>query len=161
MGPDASFTTPTPMGHWRSQTFGSASDTGNAADMANPAGDGIPNLMKYALDMHPAQSGVLPAPELVTHNGQQHLRLIYKRYHTRTDLIYEVQVADSPAGPWTTIAISANGAVTSGLGFVSELLTVRVDIGSSGSGWSLVEVRDPVGTASSASRFMRLLVRRQ
>lgn len=158
-GSDASFTTPTPMSHWRSQTFGSASDTGNAADMANPVGDGIPNLMKYALDLNPLQTCVLPAPELITQDSQQRLRFIFKRYHTRIDLTYEVQVADSPVGPWTTIASSVNGAVTSGSGFVSEA-TLAVPIGSSG-GWSQVEVRDPIGTGSSANRFMRLLVRRQ
>ncbi len=159
-GSDASFTTPTPIGHWRSQTFGSASDTGDAADMANPIGDGIPNLMKYALNLNPLQTCALPAPELITHDGQRHLRFTFNRYHTRIDLIYEVQVADNPAGPWSTIATSANGAVTSGPGVVSELLIAVALTGSSGSGWSQVEVRDPIGTGSSANRFMRLLVRR-
>lgn len=160
-GSDASFTTPTPIGHWRSQTFGSASDTGDAADMANPIGDGIPNLMKYALNLNPLQTCVLPAPELIPHDGQRHLRFTFNRYHTRIDLIYEVQVADSLAGPWSAIATSTNGAVTSGPGVVSETLIGVAPIGSSGSGWSQVEVRDPIGTGSSANRFMRLLVRRQ
>ena len=45
---------------WRQTYFGVTTGTGNAADTANPAGDGIPNLMKYALNLDPTKSSKLP-----------------------------------------------------------------------------------------------------
>ncbi len=42
--------------HWRQQQFGpTAANTGNAADDAAPAGDGISNLLKYSLGLNPTQ----------------------------------------------------------------------------------------------------------
>jgi hypothetical protein len=38
---------------WRMEYFGSSANSGNAANDANPMGDGIPNLVKYALGLDP------------------------------------------------------------------------------------------------------------
>ena len=43
----------TPSQSWRHQYFGTTANAGNAADNANPSGDGIPNLLKYALGLDP------------------------------------------------------------------------------------------------------------
>ena len=45
---------------WRQTYFGVSSSTGNAADTATPAGDGIPNLLKYALNLDPTKPSKLP-----------------------------------------------------------------------------------------------------
>ena len=45
---------------WRQTYFGVSTSTGNAADTATPAGDGIPNLMKYALNLDPTKPSKLP-----------------------------------------------------------------------------------------------------
>ncbi|HEY1048420.1 MAG TPA: choice-of-anchor D domain-containing protein, partial [Prosthecobacter sp.] len=54
------------MGGWRKTHFGSSANTGSAADAADFDNDGIPNLVEYALGLHPAQSttaaGQLPVP---------------------------------------------------------------------------------------------------
>jgi len=43
-----------PINDWRFQYFGTdATNTDVAGDFANPAGDGIPNLMKYAMGLDP------------------------------------------------------------------------------------------------------------
>lgn len=46
--------------NWRRTYFGTTSNTGNAADSANPQGDGIVNLMKFATAMDPTKPGVMP-----------------------------------------------------------------------------------------------------
>jgi PKD repeat protein len=46
----------TSLDDWRMKHFGTTSNAGDAADGANPAGDGIPNLIKYALGMSPTNS---------------------------------------------------------------------------------------------------------
>ncbi len=44
----------TPINQWRVQYFGvNATNTSIAGDIASPAGDGIPNLIKYALGLNP------------------------------------------------------------------------------------------------------------
>jgi PKD repeat protein len=47
---------PPPLDDWRMKHFGTTSNTGEAADGANPMGDGIPNLVKYALGLSPTNS---------------------------------------------------------------------------------------------------------
>ena len=153
--------------------------------MAAPAGDGIPNLFKYALNMNPATPGTLPQPQAKDYSGARHLSLTFQRDPFKTDLTYEVQAADSPAGPWTTLASSVGGAVTSGPGFVGETyhgggLFIIGNIGvisnstAETTGNTLVpigspilllapmdvEVKDTVSMQDAPSRFMRLRVTR-
>jgi len=59
--------TPAPSQHpitaWRTTHFGTSSNSGNAADTFDADGDGLPNLVEYALGGNPTQSGtgILPA----------------------------------------------------------------------------------------------------
>ena len=47
----------TPINNWRFLHFGNnATNTAVAGDNANPLGDGVSNLMKYALDLNPMQT---------------------------------------------------------------------------------------------------------
>lgn len=52
------------ISNWRQTYFGNNSNMGDGADAADFDHDGIPNLMEYALGLHPAQSaaGQLPPP---------------------------------------------------------------------------------------------------
>lgn len=54
-------TAASPLDLWRAAYFpGSTGTTGPGADLATPQGDGISNLMKFALGMDPTKPGVLP-----------------------------------------------------------------------------------------------------
>ena len=70
-GGDLTFTTlPATMQDWRLQWYGTPSNTGNAADSADPFLTGIPNLAVFALlgpDQNPAlaAAGQLPQPQIV------------------------------------------------------------------------------------------------
>ncbi|HZI32830.1 MAG TPA: FAD-dependent oxidoreductase, partial [Candidatus Binatia bacterium] len=68
-----------PINAWRFNYFGAnATNEAIAGDMADPAGDGVPNLMKYALGLDPNQPAHQPliTPELST-NG--YFQIIYAR----------------------------------------------------------------------------------
>ncbi len=162
-GSDATFTTPTAVEAWRQQHFGSMANTGNAADDANPAGDGITNLMKYALWMNPTQSGTQPPAVVTEVSGIRYLGMNFPRNPYAYDVIYEVQAADSPLGPWTTVMSLTPGGLPSGPGFVSEDVASLVSgIGSQPVIYSdVIYVRDTVPLGSTPHRFMRLQVQRQ
>ena len=85
-GADATFNTPAAVEVWRQQHFGFSADDGDAADTANPAADGIPNLMKYALWMDPAQPGTQPPPMIITDHGARYLGLCFSRNPNARDI---------------------------------------------------------------------------
>jgi len=91
------FTIETPYMAWRSQMF-SASDLANPAistDTAEPAGDGIPNLTKFALGLDPFTNGVsgLPVQSITTTGSSNYLSLTYTQAAAATDITYTVQVS--------------------------------------------------------------------
>jgi len=66
----------TPTEEWRLTYFQTISNTGAAADLANPQNDGIVNLLKFATNMNPTQSGRMPG---VLDNSGENLVFTYSR----------------------------------------------------------------------------------
>jgi hypothetical protein len=140
-----------PLQNWRKENFGSTANQGLSADNAMPAGDGLSNLLKYALNLDPWTPTVLPnTSEVADYNGTSYLGYVFTRDPLKTDLTYIVQAASSPAGPWTSIASSIGGAVTTGPGFVSET--------PGANGQIIVEVHDTVPSAGNPARYLRLQI---
>ena len=84
-----------PVYRWRTQYFGAnATNPAIADDTANPAGDNVPNLLKYALGMNPTQVAMQSQTEpVVSTNG--YLQLVYTRPDpSPADLTYQVEVSD-------------------------------------------------------------------
>ncbi|MCX6874432.1 MAG: hypothetical protein NTW21_11595 [Verrucomicrobia bacterium] len=139
--------------HWRLVTLGSTTNTGNAADAADPNHNGISNLLEYALNGDPlgttTGTGILPK---VSRSGTNHLQLAFARYLDRTDLSLTVQASDTLNGTWTDLAQSVNGAAFT-------LLSGAATVTESGTGNSrsvtasdLYLITDP----AHRHRFMRL-----
>jgi len=61
-GADKSFTTWTALQAWRQQWFGTTDNSGSAADTYVSSGDGLSNLMKYALGLNPLVFNSNPSP---------------------------------------------------------------------------------------------------
>jgi autotransporter-associated beta strand protein len=102
----------TPADHWRFAHFGANANAATAADLANPSGDGIVNLLKYALNMDPAASAPAGLPS-VSSDGA-YLYLTYTRVLAATDITYQPEWSDnlqtwSSAG-LTESTLSDNGA---------------------------------------------------
>lgn len=62
--------------NWRQTWFGNASATGSAADTADPDGDGVPNLVEFAIGSDPTHA--TKAPGQIVHNGGN-LEFTYQR----------------------------------------------------------------------------------
>lgn len=137
---------------WRQQHFGSDQNSGNAADLAAPDGDGIPNLVKYALLMTPGQNGStrLPQAEMTGTSGSRRLTLTFQRDPSRSDVSIVVEAQSGLGGTWSEIARSTNGADFTGSAAVSET--------SAAGGAKSVTVQDVQVDASR--RFMRVRVER-
>ena len=137
---------------WRQQYFGSDQNSGNAADLATPDGDGIPNLVKYALLMTPGQNGSarLPQAAMTGTSGSRRLTLTFQRDPSRSDVTIVVEAQSGLGGTWSEIARSTNGAGFTGSAAVSET--------SAAGGAKSVTVQDVQVDASR--RFMRVRVER-
>jgi hypothetical protein len=87
----------TPYALWKSAMFSAAQlkEPSISGDEAAPAGDGIPNLMKYALDLDPWTDGVsgLPPVSAAATGSGNYITLTYTQPLSATDVTYTVQVS--------------------------------------------------------------------
>lgn len=126
---------------WRTDVFEGADATNDeiSGPLANPSGDGIVNLLKYAFGLDPLTavgSAALPQPEVV--DGV--LRLTYPERIDAADLVYQPQMSIDLIG-W-------NG----GAGHVQQ---IGVPVEADGFRWVTVEAVLPEGTERA---FLRVNV---
>jgi hypothetical protein len=130
--------------NWREQNFTAAqlNNWSVSGDTGNPSGDGIPNLMKYALGLNPNQPAFSGLPILgqVAVSGKWYLTLTFTDQAALTDITYTVLVS-SDLQNWE-----------SGASY-----TVRTDNGTT----NTAVFRDLTAIGSVPQRFMRLSVTRQ
>ena len=140
----------TPLPAWRFNVFGDAANAGNAADTADPAHDGLPNLLKYALGGNPAiadATSIIPAASIVA----EQLQFTFKCDAARTDIACIVQASDDLIA-WTDIASSTGGATTVALNGSGAIIS------DTGIGQRIVTVTDAQMIAPDARHFLRLKV---
>ena len=124
---------------WRFTNFGSYDSLASAADSADPDGDGLNNLLEYALGLNPNASGTLPASLVL--NGAN-LEYSYTRSTAAKDngVTYQIEWSDTlAAGSWSTETV--NQQITSTQG-------------------ALETVKASVPKGNGGKRFMRLRVAR-
>jgi hypothetical protein len=125
--------------NWQDEVFTleEQADPTMSGEQASPAGDGISNLMKYAMKLDPKSNGVANLPRSSAQNG--YLNLTYRRNKLASDLTYTVQVtSDLTSAEWQDA-----GVVIS-----------QSDEGE----YSMVTVRDIQPMHNQSKRFMRLKV---
>ncbi len=126
----------------------------NAAPAADPNGDGVTNLMAYALGLNPTvpSTSALPQIAIKNYSGVPYAFITFTRSSLATDLTYIVEES-SDLENWSAVATSSGGAATSGSGFVGETQTGTT---------FLVEARStfPVNSADNGRlvNFLRLRV---
>ena len=135
---------------WRQQYFGSDQNSGSAADHATPDGDGIPNLLKYALLMTPGQNGSsrLPQAAITRPSGNPRLSITFQRDPSRSDVSIIVEAQSGLSSAWSEIARSVNGANFTGSAVISET--------SGANGAKNITVQDI--ETNAPHRFMRVRV---
>jgi len=126
----------------------------NRALTANPSGDGINNLLKYALGGDPTVASQSILPRSGTTSGK--LSLTFTRTLANTDITMTVRASDSLTGTWTDLASSVNGAAMSAL--IDGVVVIETGTGAT----RTVEVRDLYLTSdpNHTRRFMRMQVLR-
>jgi hypothetical protein len=139
---------------WREQEFGEENLTVGTEETqwgenADPDGDGLRNVMEYALGTEPLTHEESP---ITTHRVEGLLRLSFLRNPQLTDATYTVQGSNTLAsGEWTALASSVGGAMTIASG-ASEV--VEADEGA----LKRVTVTDAASAAGQNWRFMRLRI---
>jgi alpha-tubulin suppressor-like RCC1 family protein len=124
---------------WQDDVFTSEeqADPSMSGEQASPAGDGISNLMKYAMKLDPKSSGVANMPRSSAHDG--YLTLTFRRNKLASDLTYTVQVtSDLTSAEWQDAGV-----------VISQT--------DEGEYW-MVTVRDVQPMHNQSKRFMRLKV---
>jgi uncharacterized repeat protein (TIGR01451 family) len=125
----------TPVQSWRYYWFGTTANSGNAADGAIVTSDGMPNLVKYALNLPPTTPAANPV-QVDINSG--FLRLTAPKNPQATDVTFRVEVTSNPTAPgWTT-----NGTT--------------VDINST----TALQVHDNTSVGAAAGRYIRLSISR-
>ena len=89
---------------WREQYFSSSENAGNGADLADPDGDGVVNLLEYATNSDPTVANAAPVVAIGKDGAGTHLTLTFTRIADET-LVYSVQATNDLAGTptWTEI----------------------------------------------------------
>lgn len=114
--------------------------------LANPAGDGVANLVKYGLVIDPGTNAFELMPRAIRSNGR--LGIVFRRDPARRDVTLVVESLDTPGGIWSEVASSTAGAAFTGIATVTEQ--------SLGDG--LREVTALAPASARASGFMRVRV---
>ncbi|PYJ02429.1 MAG: hypothetical protein DME25_15960, partial [Verrucomicrobia bacterium] len=130
----------TPLATWRQAHFGTAGNSGSAADTADPDHDGLINLVEYAFNSDPLAASPYPLSFALT-NGS--LTVTFKRAHLApVDISYLVEVADD----------LASGVWNSGPGYTTQAVTDNLD------GTETVVVTDNASVISAAAHYLRVRI---
>jgi hypothetical protein len=102
---------------WQIQYFGSATNK-NAAPNATPAGDGIPNWLKFGLGLNPTVAGIVVPDGVVWANGSRiggstnSIRIYLAAeiaFDTEVGVSYQIQAISTLGGGWTNVGAPIAG----------------------------------------------------
>ena len=102
-----------PYQNWKTGYFTSEEISGTqlSAPTSDPEGDGLQNLLEYALNLHPREPSLAGLPVVGDDGGN--LTLTYLKDTTKTDISYQVETSDSLSG-WGAVSdalVSTNGTI--------------------------------------------------
>ena len=107
----ATITVPPGIATWRFTYFGTTDTTGNRADTANPAGDGLANLLKYALNLNPNTRYTTASAGISYQVPGAGSFMSYTFTGTAGDVTYIVEASsDLNTGIWTPLYTHGSGA---------------------------------------------------
>jgi len=143
---------------WLYSVYGAnASNPAYSSTLATPAGDGISNLVKYAMNISPLTNADTQLPVVSVVNGQP--QITFQWNYNISDVTYVVQACNTLGGTWTPIA-----TYTAAGGWVANVAGVTISPGSVAGNapyqYEPVEVTDPVTLGAGQSCFLRVNVTR-
>ncbi len=129
-------TTPTAFSTWAA---GAGLAPGQRGASADPDGDGVPNLLEFALGLNPTVAGAAGGNTgVVTVAGERYPTITFRRRQALGDVTLEVRVCTA-------------------LDFSSTLGVVEVSAGDNGDGTDTVVVRSAVPLSQQPRQFFRLV----
>ena len=134
---------------WRVAKFGANANSPIAAPDADPDGDGVANLLEYALGADPLSSASRNLPSLVP---GAYLTISFSRVTAASDLTYTVQVSSDLL---TWLDGSTYSATSS-----TPANANTTEVSRAGIGIETIVVRDNTPVAGTAQRSIRLRVTR-
>ncbi len=149
-----------PSDVWLYEHFGTnANNPAIAGDLADPAGDGIPNLLKYALAMDPNATNNPDSTTAFDVSGNQ-FQFLFQRNTSATDITCVVEFSGSLQS-WTPLMTytSATGWVP---GIAGATALESAPVGSPPDQYVNVTITDPTDLTATGTtnRFYRLEVHR-
>ncbi len=127
--------------------WGTPVASGAAADSADADGDGVANLVEYALGTSPvsAASAARPVPERRIVDGSEYLTLAFARDRAATGVALAVEArSDLSSGSWTAIDP------------LQPANQVSVQVDTPSAGFDTYTIRDTQPLSAFPRRFMRL-----
>lgn len=132
--------TVTPLMHFRFQNFGSLTNSGDAANGADPDHDGLVNLTEYALGTDPTSAAgsnggsAQPQASIVTDNGVDYLQITVNRAAISPGIGYFIETSGEPGSGWTEATNTLENSAT------------------------VIRIRDSEAISAHNRRFIRLRV---
>ena len=140
-----------PFEFWREQYF-TATALNNwsySGDKGNPSGDGISNLIKYALNLNPMTAssgpGGFPVASVATTGSGNYLTLSYTKVTAAGDITYLPEVSGDMQTWNSGTAYTAQVSVTANPGGLTQTVVVQ----------------DLTPFTGASKRFMRLRITRR
>jgi len=136
---------------------GNAGNPAYAGTLATPSGDGIANLIKYAMNINPNGNAQAQLPDATMVNGLAQVNFQWN--YAISDVTYVVQASNSPGGPWSPLA-----TYTAAGGWVANVAGVTITPGSPAGNapyqYEPVTVIDPTIPTPGQGRFYCVRVTR-
>lgn len=104
---------------WRQSYFGSSANSGSAANTADPDGDGIANLLEYALGTSPTAANGLPVTQGLDSSGR--VTLTFTPVVDST-LTYAIQATTELSGTWSVVQTYPGFTTATPVTFVDSLV---------------------------------------
>ncbi len=115
---------------------------------ANPAGDGIPNLLKYLFDLDPrvpaglADRAMLPKVALVTENSQTYLTLVFRENPLATGLTIYLQTSPDLTA-WANVTPDFSRTIGTDPATGDPIVQVGVEVGAAATEFIRLNVTSP------------------
>jgi hypothetical protein len=134
----------TAYAQWRQAHFtpGQLVDLSVSGDLACPAGDGICNLLKYAMGLDPFTAVGKGPAQLSTTNG--YLTITFTQNNAASDV---------------TLVVEGTSALTNGAWSTNGIVEIQRQFNSGSNTWTVTD-RDGILISTATNRFLRLHVNR-
>ncbi len=138
--------------HWREIFYNTSENAGPAANTAAPHGDGVANIIKYALGAAADERSLAYLPQ-AGRDDEGNLQFQFHRFSNKSDISYHVDMSGDLTD-WREVATSHAGEAMQEITDLTEKIEEQVLLG----GRVRVSVTVPAPILPQQQRFLRLRI---